>query len=59
MAKLFEQLKSGFTRIINWNKYQAKVSTEGVNQFLDFLIDPVFQGVNRLFVLLSEDVGQR
>ena len=49
MAKLFEQLKSGFTRIINWNKYQAKASTEGVNQFLDFLIDPVFQGVNRLF----------
>ena len=49
MAKLFEQLKSGFTRIINWNKYQAKVSTEEVNQFLDFLIDPVFQGVNRLF----------
>ena len=26
--KLLEQLKSGFKRIINWNKYQPKVSTE-------------------------------
>ena len=25
--------------------YQTKVSTERVNQYLDFLIDPSFQGV--------------
>ena len=35
-AKLFEQLKSGFKRIINLNKYQPKVSTERQNQYLDF-----------------------
>ena len=52
-AKLFEQLKSGFKRTINWNKYQTKVSTERINRYLDFLIDPSFQGVNRLFVLSS------
>ena len=57
-AKLLQQLKSGFKRTINWNKYQAKVSTEGENQFLDFLIDPSFQGVNRLFVLSFEDEAQ-
>ena len=48
-ARLLEQLKSGFKRTINWNKYQAKVSTERVNQCLDYLIDPSFQAVNRLF----------
>ena len=58
-AKLLQQLKSGFKRTINWNKYQAKVSTEGENQFLDFLIDPSFQGVNRLFVLSFENEGDR
>ena len=47
-AKLLEQLKFGFKRIINWNKYQTKVSTERQNQYLDFLIDPNFQ-VNFLF----------
>ena len=58
-AKLLRQLKSGFKRTINWNKYQAKVSTEGENQFLDFLIDPSFQGVNGLFVLSFENEDDR
>ena len=31
-AKLPEQLKSGFKRTINWNKYQPKVSTQIQNQ---------------------------
>ena len=50
-AKLLEQLKSGFKRTINWNNYQTKILTERQNKYLDFLIDPSFQGVNRLFVL--------
>ena len=53
-AKL-QKLKLGFTRKINWNKYQTKVSTEGENQYLDFLIDPSFQGVNRFFNLSFEN----
>ena len=53
-AKLLQQLKSGFKRTINWNKHQTKVSPERQNQHLDFLIDLIFQGVNRLFVLLFE-----
>ena len=57
--KLLEQLKSGFKRTINWNKYQPKVSTERINQYLDFLIEPSFQGVNRLFVLPFENEAQR
>ena len=44
---------------MNWNKYQAKASTEEVNQYLDFLIVPSFQGVKSLFVLSSENEGDR
>ena len=58
-AKLLEQLKSGFKRTINWNKYQSKKSIERQNQYLDYLIDPSFQGVNRLFVLSFEDEEQQ
>ena len=56
-AKLLQQLKSGFKRKIDWNRYQTKVSVEAVNQYFDFLIDPSFQGVNRLFLLLFENEG--
>ena len=58
-AKLLQKLKPGFKRKINWNKYQTKVSTEWVNQYLDFLIDPSFQGVNWFFVLSFENEGDR
>ena len=58
-AKLLQQLKSGFKRTINWNKYQPKVSKEAPNQHLDFLIDPSFQGVNRLFVLSFDTENDR
>ena len=58
-AKLLQQLKSGFKRIINWNKYQPKFLTERQNQYLDFLIDPGFPGVNRIFVLSLENEGDR
>ena len=38
-AKLFQQLKSGFKRTINWNKYQSKVTLQERNQFLYYLIN--------------------
>ena len=41
-AKLLEQMKSGFKRTINWNKYQSKKLIERPNQCLDYLIDPSF-----------------
>ena len=49
--KLLKQLESGFKRTTNWNKYLAKTTNQARNRYLDFLIDPSFQGVNRLFVL--------
>ena len=54
-AKMIEQLRSGFKRTINWNKYQPKVSPERRNQYLDLFIDASFQGINRRFVLSFEN----
>ena len=49
----------GFTRTINWDKYQSKVTIQETNPYLDFLIDPSFQRVNRIFVLLFENMKDR
>ena len=57
-AKLFQQFKSGFKRIVNC-KYQSKVSIELQEQYLYYLIDPSFQEVNVLFVLLLENNNDR
>ena len=53
--KLLKQLESGFRRTINWNKYLLKTTNQARNRYLDFLIDPRFQVVNRLFVLSFKD----
>ena len=58
-AKLLEELKSGFKRIYYFKKYQSRVSTQIPNQYLDVLVDPSFQRVNRLFVLLFENEEDR
>ena len=57
--KLLQQLKPGFKITINWNKYQSKTSIKRRNSYLDYLIDPSFQGVNRNFVQSFEDNSVR
>ena len=54
-----QQLKLGFKRTINWNKYQSKETIEAPNPYLDYLIDQSFQGVNILFVLLFGNTTDR
>ena len=58
-TKFLQQLKSGFKRIINWNKYLSKQELLAQKQNLNHLVEPSFQGVNRLFVLAFEDDAQR
>ena len=58
-AKLLQQLKSGFKRTINWNKYESNIKTFAQNRYLNYLINPSFQGVNRLFVLSFENEDDR
>ena len=50
-SKVLQQLKSGFKRVINWNKYLSKPELLAQNPNLNHLVEPSFQGVNRLFVL--------
>ena len=52
-AKLLQQTR--FTRTVNWNKYESSVKTLAQDRYLNNLINPSFQGVNRLFVLSSEN----
>ena len=54
-VKLLQQWKLNFRRTTNWNKYQLKVTIQRTNQYLDYLIDTSFQGINRIFVLSFED----
>ena len=56
--KLLEKLKSGFKRTIKWNKYRSHMTIQNNNSNLNYLIDPTFTNINRLFVLSFERIGE-
>ena len=58
-TKFLQQLKSRFKRAINWNKYLSKPELLAQNPNLNHLVEPSFQGVNRLFVLAFENDNNR
>ena len=58
-AKLLQQLKSAFKRVINWNKYLSKPELLAPNPNLNHLVEPSFQGINRFFVLAFENDAER
>ena len=49
--KFLENINQGFKRTISWNKYRSGITTQTKNNNLDYLIDPLFRNINRLFVL--------
>ena len=49
--KLLEQLKTGIKRTIKWNKYISQITIELQNSNLNYLYDPTFTNVNRLFAV--------
>ena len=57
--KLLKQLKAGFKRTIKWNKYRSEISNQTKNNNLNYLIDPTFTNVNRLFALSFENEKDR
>ena len=57
--KLLEQLKTGFKRTIKWNKYRSEMSNQTIYNNLNYLIDPTFTNVHRLFVLTYENETDR
>ena len=58
-TKFLQQLKSGFKRVINWNKYLSKPELLAQNPNLNHLVEPSFQEINRLFVLAFENDDDR
>ena len=57
--KLRQQIKSGFKKTISWNKCESSIITFAQNRHLNYLINPSFQWVNRLFVLSFENENDR
>ena len=57
--KLLKILESSFKRIINWNKYLPKTINQVQIWYLDFLIDPRFQGIGKFFVVSFKDDDSR
>ena len=57
--ELLNQLKSGFKRTIKWNKYMSQMPNQGANNNVNYLIDPTFSNLNRLFVLAFENEEDR
>ena len=57
--ELLLQLKNGFKKTIAWNKYLAKPELLAQNANFNHLIEPSFQGINRLLVLAYDDDAQR
>ena len=55
--KLLEQLKSEFKRTIKWNKYRSQMTIQSNNK-MNYLIDPTFTKVNRLFILSFERIKE-
>ena len=57
--RLLEKLRTGFKRIIKWNKYKSEKTNQTENNNLNCLIDPTFTKVNRLFVLSFKNEDDR
>ena len=49
--KFLEYIKQGFKRTISWKKCRSEITKQTKNNNLDYLIDPTFRNINRLFVL--------
>ena len=54
-----EQLKSEFKRTIKWNIYKSEMTNPTKTNNLNYLIDPTFNKVNRLFVFSFENEEDR
>ena len=56
---MLSYFNKSFKRVINWNKCLSKPELLRQIPNLNYLIEPSFQGVNRLFILAFENDTQR
>ena len=54
-VKILKQLESDFKRTTNWNKYRSIITTQAQNRYLDLLLDPGCQGINRFRAIFSSN----
>ena len=54
-----EQLKPGFKRTIKWNKCRSEMTNQTKTNNWNYLINPTFNKVNRLFVLSFKNEEDR
>ena len=57
--KLLNQIKLGFKRTIRCNKNRSEMTNQAKTNNLNYLIDPTYNKVNRLFVLSFENEDDR
>ena len=50
-TKILEKIKQGFKTKISWKKYWSEIATQTKENNLNYLIDPIFTNISRLFVL--------
>ena len=58
--QLYKDLKTGISTDFTWIKYRSQMINQTATNNLNFLIDPTFNNINRLFVLAfpNEDDGR-
>ena len=54
-----EQLKSWFKRTIKWNKCRSEMTNQTKTNSLNYIINPTFTKVNRLFIFSFENEEHR
>ena len=57
--ELYKELKTGITIDFTWSKHRSQVINQRVTNNLNYLIDPTFNNVSRLFVLSFENEEDR
>ena len=53
--KFLEYIKQDFKKTISWNKCRSEIAIQPKNYNLDYMIDPTFWNINRLYVLSFEN----
>ena len=57
--QLHKDLKTGISIDFTWSKYRSQMINQTATNNLNFLIDPTFNNVNRLFVLAFQNEEDR
>ena len=57
--QLYKELKTGISIDFTWSKYRSQVINQSATNNLNFLKDPTFNNVNRLFILAFPNEEER